>query len=74
MVTRQSATPGGELSPTQVRVLALLADGHTQAAIARKLGLQPSTVKDHTIRIFTKIDASNTVHAVAIGLRTGLIR
>lgn len=42
------------LTPAEARVLELVAGGHTQADIARTLGVAPSTVKTHLLRVFDK--------------------
>ena len=43
-----------DLTPAEVRVLELLAAGATQAAIGQTLGIAPSTVKSHVLRLFEK--------------------
>lgn len=42
------------LTPAEARVLELVAGGHTQADIAQTLGVAPSTVKTHLLRVFDK--------------------
>jgi DNA-binding CsgD family transcriptional regulator len=61
------------LTDREHQVLALLADGHTKAAIARRLGLTEDGVKDACQRIYRKLDARNAVHAVAIAHQRGLL-
>jgi DNA-binding CsgD family transcriptional regulator len=61
------------LTPAQVRVLELMADGHSRASAARKFGRQEETVKYQLRLIRYKLHARNTTHAVAIALREGLI-
>ena len=53
------------LTPRQRQVLAALADGCTNAQIARRLGIAPSTVKKHLEHIFAILDVDNRVAAVA---------
>ncbi len=43
-----------DLTPAETRVFELLADGMTQAAIAAQLGIAPSTVKTHLLKVFEK--------------------
>jgi DNA-binding CsgD family transcriptional regulator/PAS domain-containing protein len=42
------------LTPAEARVLELVAGGYTQAEIAQTLGVAPSTVKTHLLRVFDK--------------------
>lgn len=61
------AGPGAlaALTPREQEVLRLVAAGHTNAAIARRLTLAESTVKTHLANIYTKLRARNRVEAVA---------
>jgi DNA-binding CsgD family transcriptional regulator len=43
-----------DLTPAETRVFELLAGGKTQAAIAAQLGIAPSTVKTHLLKVFEK--------------------
>lgn len=43
-----------DLTPAEVRVFELIASGHASAQIAAQLGLAPSTVKTHLLRVFDK--------------------
>ena len=43
-----------DLTPAEARVFELVAGGATPAAIAARLGLAPSTVKTHLLRVFDK--------------------
>lgn len=62
---------GDPLTARELQVLGALAAGHRRAAIGRNLGISPMTVKSHMRRIFIKLGARDTAHAVAIGYRTG---
>lgn len=59
------------LSPRQRQCLALLADGHTDREIARRLGIRPSTAHRHVEDLRVKLDARNRAHAVALGFQAG---
>lgn len=61
------------LSPRQTEVLSLIAQGHSNKEIARKLDTALPTIKNHVANIFEKLGASNRVAAVNIGRRCGLI-
>jgi DNA-binding CsgD family transcriptional regulator len=61
------------LTPREVEVLKLGADGATSEEIASALHLTEHTVKSHLKRIQGKLGARNRTHAVAVALRSGLI-
>jgi DNA-binding NarL/FixJ family response regulator len=61
------------LTPQQLRILRLIADGMTDRQIATELYLGENTVKTHIRRIFAKLNAVSRAHAVANGFRQGLI-
>jgi DNA-binding NarL/FixJ family response regulator len=61
------------LTPREAQVLALLADGLSNRAIAASLGLGDETVKFHLTAIFGKLGASNRTDAVSRAIRRGLI-
>ncbi len=46
----------GALSPREREVLSLMAEGRTNAAIARELVITPSAVEKHVSSIFSKLD------------------
>jgi DNA-binding NarL/FixJ family response regulator len=64
---------GLPLSEREIEVLALAADGLTDAHIATRLDLAACTVTDHIKSILEKLDVSGRAHAVAVGFRTGLL-
>jgi len=66
--------PGALLSEREREVLALLAEGLTNAEIADRLVLSLSTVKTHVSSILTKLGASGRAEVVAIAVRDHLIR
>ena len=43
-----------DLTPAELRVFELIANGTTQPEIAHRLGIAPSTVKTHLLRVFAK--------------------
>ena len=61
------------LTPRELEVLQLLADGLPNKSIAESLGISDQTVKFHVASISSKIGASNRTDAVRLGLRRGLI-
>ena len=53
------------LTPRELEVLAAIADGHTNKAIARRLNISLHTVKFHVELVFRKLDARTRTEAVA---------
>ena len=62
------------LSAREREVLALIARGHPNKAIARELEVSERTVKFHVGSILTKLSASNRTQAVAKAREQGLVR
>ncbi|HEU4618458.1 MAG TPA: LuxR C-terminal-related transcriptional regulator [Gammaproteobacteria bacterium] len=65
--------PAHRLTPRELEVLRLLADGKTNRAIAEALGLSGKTVDRHVENIFNKLDVSSRAAATAYGYREGLL-
>jgi DNA-binding NarL/FixJ family response regulator len=61
------------LSPVELQVLKLIAEGLTDEGIAEELGIKRSTVETYWRRGQAKLQAQNRAHAVAIAVREGLI-
>jgi NarL family two-component system response regulator YdfI len=61
------------LTPREIEVLELLADGLPNKAIAERLGISDQTVKFHVASISGKLGAANRTDAVRRALRRGLI-
>jgi DNA-binding CsgD family transcriptional regulator len=62
------------LTPRELDVLALLAEGASNKAIARALDISVHTVKFHIASLFDKLDAEGRTEAVAQAARMGAIR
>lgn len=62
-----------QLSPRQLQVLGLMAEGLTNRQIGGELGIGERTVKTYAGEIYTQLDASNRANAVAAGLDHGLL-
>ena len=61
------------LTPAEVRVLRLIAQGHPNKEIAEQLSVSEETVKGQVRNILSKLDAKDRTHAAMIGLRRGII-
>ena len=61
------------LTPREVDVLRLVAGGNANKEIAAQLWLTEETVKSHIRNILAKLGANDRTHAVAIGLKRGII-
>jgi NarL family two-component system response regulator YdfI len=70
---RPAEAPDGPLTPREIEVLRLLAEGLANKNIAWKLKISEHTVKLHIASIFTKLNVSSRAEAVAIGIRQGVI-
>jgi DNA-binding NarL/FixJ family response regulator len=62
-----------ELTPREIEVLRLLADGLANKDIAANLSISEHTIKFHIHSILGKLGAASRTEAVARGLRSGLI-
>lgn len=61
------------LTPREVEVLGMLAEGLGNKTIAWRLAISEHTVKFHVSSIFAKLGASSRTEAVTLGIRRGLI-
>jgi DNA-binding NarL/FixJ family response regulator len=61
------------LTPREIDVLRLVAEGNANKLIAVQLSLSEETVKSHVRSILAKLGANDRTHAVAIGLKRGII-
>jgi DNA-binding NarL/FixJ family response regulator len=61
------------LTPREVEVLELLAEGLPNKAIAARLGISDQTVKFHVAAICGKLGAANRTDAVRRAIRRGLV-
>jgi DNA-binding CsgD family transcriptional regulator len=70
----QQGEPSGiELTPRERDVLALMAEGASNKAIASRLGISVHTAKFHVGSLLDKLDATGRTDAVAHAARRGVI-
>lgn len=61
------------LTEREREVMTLVAAGHQNAEIARRLFLSPDTIKSHVKNAMGKLDSHTRAHAVAVALVSGQI-
>ena len=61
------------LTPAEVRVLQLIAEGNANKQIAEQLSVSEETVKGQVRNILSKLGAKDRTHAAMIGLKRGII-
>jgi DNA-binding NarL/FixJ family response regulator len=65
LIARAEAVRGSGLSPREIEVLRLVADGRTNREIAGELGISERTVDRHVSNLFAKLDVSTRSAATA---------
>jgi len=73
LVNRVKAPAGPTLSARETEVLALVAQGRSNPAIAKALFLSEATVKTHLLHVFEKLDVSDRTRAVTKAMELGLL-
>ena len=61
------------LTQSELRILALLVDGHSNAKMAEQLVISPSTVRFHVTNIIRKLGVANRTEAAALAVRRHLV-
>jgi DNA-binding NarL/FixJ family response regulator len=61
------------LTPAEIRVLRLIAEGEANKEIAAKLSLSEGTIKGQIRNIMAKLEANDRTHAAMIALKRGII-
>jgi LuxR family maltose regulon positive regulatory protein len=62
------------LTRKELRVLQLLAEGYSNAAMAENLFVSDSTIRTHLRNINSKLNARSRTQAIAIARKLGLMR
>jgi DNA-binding NarL/FixJ family response regulator len=73
MLVKRVATPTVSLSPREKQVLALVAQGDSNPAIAGKLFVTEATVKTHLLHAFEKLEVNDRTRAVTKAMELGLL-
>lgn len=66
-------TASAELSPREIQVLRLVAQGKENSEIARELFISPQTVKNHISHILVKLGVDNRIQAAVHAVRSKLV-
>ena len=61
------------LTPAEIRVLRLIAEGNANKEIAAQLSVSEETVKGQVRNILSKLGANDRAHAAMIGVKRGII-
>ena len=61
------------LSPTEVRVLRMIADGNSNKDVAAQLGITEEAVKGQVRNILSKLGARDRTHAAVLAMKRGII-
>jgi DNA-binding NarL/FixJ family response regulator len=73
LVDRVRTPESSLLSPRELQVLALVADGATNRDAGARLHLSEATVKTHLLSVYSKLGVGDRAAAVAEGFRRGLL-
>ncbi|WP_028265024.1 response regulator [Arthrobacter sp. MA-N2] len=72
--TRRETTEKPTLTPRELEIVRLAADGYSGQKIASELHVSLATVKTHLQHIYDKLDVSDRASAVAQAIRRGFLR
>jgi len=62
------------LTPRELSIIPLIAEGNSNKEVANHLGIHLSTVKNHVSDILDKLYANDRAHLVAICFRNGILK
>lgn len=71
--TRAPAAAGPALSPRELEVLRLVAEGLSNREIGARIHLGEATVKTHLLRAFAKLEVNDRTRAVTRAMELGLL-
>ena len=61
------------LTPRELQILQQIADGKTNAQIARELQMSPNTLRTHTQNVLTKLGVHSKLDAIVAAIRHGKV-
>jgi DNA-binding NarL/FixJ family response regulator len=70
---RPAPPPTTTLTPRELEILRLIAEGRENGEIAEMLVISPSTAKNHVAHVLDKLGMENRVQAAVYAVRTGLV-
>jgi len=73
LVSRVQAPEPARLTPREIEVLGLVADGLSNAQIGRRLFITEATVKTHLLRLFEKLGVNDRTRAVTLAMERGIL-
>jgi DNA-binding NarL/FixJ family response regulator len=73
LVDRVRGPEASLLSPRELEVLALVADGATNRQVGARLHVSEATVKTHLLNVYAKLGVGDRAAAVGEGFRRGLL-
>ncbi len=73
LMSRAGGRTQDALSPREVEVLRLVAEGETNQSAARRLMVSETTVKTHLLHIYAKLEVRDRASAVAAAYQRGLL-
>lgn len=62
-----------ELTPREVQILQMLADGCSPHEVAERLVISPKTVRNHLTKVYDKLSVNSRSQAIVEALRYGMI-
>lgn len=74
----EMSTPFSSLTPRELQIVTLIAQGRTTAEVAQELGINPKTVISHRLNAVHKLNARgltvrNSVELTRAALRAGVV-
>ena len=63
-----------DLTPRELEVLELFAEGHSTREMALLLWVSEETVKSHVKKVLDRLQARTRAHAVALAFRAGILK
>jgi DNA-binding NarL/FixJ family response regulator len=61
------------ITPRELEVLQVLAEGASNPEIAQRLSVSPQTIKNHMAALLGKLDVTNRTHALVRAVGMGLV-